>query len=71
MKYRLHSWELQRTTQSRKTNNTHRRNSINAWIKGTQTAEEIEAIQYGAQIPDKYKSKVLKDYETAMGACKA
>lgn len=46
-------------------------NSINAWIKGAQTAEEIEAIQYGAQIPDKYKSKVLKDYETAMGACKA
>lgn len=39
--------------------------------EGTQTAEEIEAIQYGAQIPDKYKSKVLKDYETAMGACKA
>ena len=35
------------------------------------SAEEIEAIQYGAQIPDKYKSKVLKDYETAMGACKA
>ena len=46
-------------------------NSINAWIKGAQTAEEIEAIQYGAQIPDEYKSKVLKDYETAMGACKA
>ena len=43
-------------------------NSMNAWIKGAQTAEEIEAIQYGAQIPDKYKSKVLKDYEVAMGA---
>jgi hypothetical protein len=43
-------------------------NSMNAWIKGAQTAEEIEAIQYGAQIPDKYKSKVLKDYEAAMGA---
>ena len=25
MKYQLYSWELQRTTQSRKTNNTHRR----------------------------------------------
>lgn len=43
-------------------------NSMNAWIKGAQTAEEIEVIQYGAQIPDKYKSKVLKDYEAAMGA---
>lgn len=43
-------------------------NSMNAWIKGAKTAEEIEAIQYGAAIPDKYKSQVLKDYEVAMGA---
>lgn len=43
-------------------------NSMNAWIKGAKTAEEIEAIQYGAAIPDKYKSQVLKDYEAAMGA---
>lgn len=43
-------------------------NSLNAWIKGAGTADEIEAIQYGATIPDKYKSQVLKDYEAAMGA---
>lgn len=43
-------------------------NSLNAWIKGTDDAEEIKAIQYGDEIPAKFKSEVLKDYEAAQNA---
>ena len=42
-------------------------NSLNAWIKGVKTTDDIVVIQYGAEIPDKYKSQVLKDYEAGMG----
>lgn len=40
-------------------------NSMFAWIKGVETTTEIEAIKYGEQIPDRYKSQALKDYEIA------
>ncbi|MBU3875696.1 acyl carrier protein [Faecalicatena sp. AGMB00832] len=43
-------------------------NSLNAWIKGAESVEELSGIYYGAQIPDKYKSEVLKDYEAAQKA---
>ena len=32
------------------------------WISGTETAEELETIFYGADIPEEYQSEVLKDY---------
>ena len=43
-------------------------NSLNAWIKGADTIEALNGIYYGAVIPERFKSQVLKDYEAAMGA---
>ncbi len=37
-------------------------NSINMWIAGTKTVEEVQQIFYGADIPEEYQSEVLKDY---------
>ena len=37
-------------------------NSINMWIAGAETVEEVRAIYYGADIPEEYQSEVLKDY---------
>ena len=37
-------------------------NSLNMWISGTETAEELEPICYGADLPEEYQSEVLKDY---------
>lgn len=34
-------------------------------VQTVETTTEIEAIKYGKQIPDRYKSKTLKDYEIA------
>lgn len=39
-------------------------NSLNMWIAGTGTAEELDAIFYGADIPEEYQSEVLRDYLT-------
>lgn len=41
-------------------------NSLNAWIKDAKTVKELEGIRYGAEIPDRYKSEVLKNYEMEM-----
>lgn len=37
-------------------------NALNMWIAGTQTAEELNKIYYGADVPEEYQSEVLKDY---------
>lgn len=37
-------------------------NSLNMWIAGAETVEEVNAIFYGADIPEEYQSDVLKDY---------
>lgn len=37
-------------------------NALNMWISGAQTAEEIQQIFYGADVPEKYQSEVLKAY---------
>ena len=37
-------------------------NAINMWIAGCQSAEEVHAIFYGADVPDAYQSEVLKAY---------
>lgn len=37
-------------------------NSLNDWIKSCSKASEIEAIQYGSEIPEEYQSEVLKEY---------
>jgi len=41
-------------------------NSLNMWIAGAETADELNSIYYGADIPEKYQSEVLKDYLTAI-----
>lgn len=37
-------------------------NAINMWISGVQTAEELQQIFYGADVPEQYQSEVLKEY---------
>lgn len=37
-------------------------NAINMWIADCQTAEEVRAIFYGADVPESYQSDVLKAY---------
>lgn len=37
-------------------------NSLNIWIAGAEIVEEVNAIFYGADIPEEYQSEVLKDY---------
>ena len=37
-------------------------NALNIWISGAQTAEEIQQIFYGADVPEQYQSEVLKAY---------
>lgn len=37
-------------------------NALNMWIADCQTAEEVQAIFYGADVPDEYQSEVLKAY---------
>ena len=39
-------------------------NSLNMWISSTESAEELESIYYGADIPENYQSEVLRDYLT-------
>ena len=37
-------------------------NSLNMWVAGSETAEELQQIFYGADVPDRYQSEVLKAY---------
>ncbi len=37
-------------------------NALNMWIAGAEDEQELESIFYGADIPEKYQSEVLKDY---------
>ena len=37
-------------------------NAINMWIAGCQTAEEVQEIFYGADVPEQYRSEVLDAY---------
>ena len=37
-------------------------NAINMWISSVQTAEELQQIFYGADVPEQYQSEVLKAY---------
>ncbi len=41
-------------------------NALNMWIMGCQTAEDLEGIFYGADVPEEYQSEVLKDYLARM-----
>lgn len=37
-------------------------NALNMWITGAETTEEVLAIFYGAEVPERYQSDVLKAY---------
>ena len=41
-------------------------NALNMWVAGVQTAEEIQQIFYGADVPEQYQSDVLKAYIASM-----
>ena len=42
-------------------------NSLNMWINGAESAEEIQQIYYGAEIPEKYWSEVFRDLKESAG----
>ena len=37
-------------------------NALNMWIAGCETAEDVQAIFYGADVPEEYQSEVLQAY---------
>lgn len=41
-------------------------NAVNMWIAGCGSAEEVQAIYYGAVVPAEYQSDVLKAYIASM-----
>lgn len=41
-------------------------NAINMWIAGCESAEEVQTIYYGADVPEEYQSDVLKAYITSI-----
>lgn len=41
-------------------------NAINMWIAGCESAEEVQTIYYGADVPEEYQSDVLKAYIASM-----
>lgn len=41
-------------------------NAVNMWIAGCETADEIQQIYYGADVPEQYQSDVLKAYIASM-----
>lgn len=43
-------------------------NSLNMWISGAKSVEEVHTIYYGSDVPEEYQSEVLKDYLTAIMA---
>ena len=42
-------------------------NALNMWVAGAETAEELQQIFYGADVPEQYQSEVLKAYLLQMG----
>lgn len=37
-------------------------NALNMWVAGCETVDEVQAIFYGADVPEQYQSEVLKAY---------
>lgn len=37
-------------------------NALNMWVAGCETAEELQQIYYGVDVPEQYQSEVLKAY---------
>ena len=43
-------------------------NALNMWIAGCESAEEVQQIFYGADVPEQYQSEVLKTYLVKIAA---
>lgn len=43
-------------------------NALNMWVKGVETADELQEIAYGADVPEEYQSEVLKAYLAEIAA---
>ena len=43
-------------------------NALNMWIVGCESAEEVQQIFYGADVPEQYQSEVLKAYLVKIAA---
>nr|DAU79474.1 MAG TPA: protein of unknown function (DUF4376) [Caudoviricetes sp.] len=43
-------------------------NAINMWIAGCESAEEVQQIFYGADVPEQYQTEVLKAYLVKIAA---
>ena len=43
-------------------------NALNMWIANCQTAEEVQEISYGADVPAEYRSEVLNSYLAQIAA---
>lgn len=41
-------------------------NAVNMWITGCESADELQQIFYGADVPEQYQSDVLKTYISSM-----
>lgn len=37
-------------------------NALNMWVAGCETADELQQIYYGVDVPEQYQSEVLKAY---------
>lgn len=37
-------------------------NALNMWVAGTETADDLQQIFYGADVPEQFQSEVLKAY---------
>ena len=42
-------------------------NALNMWISGVETADELQQIFYGTEVPEKYQNEVLKTYLSQLG----
>ena len=43
-------------------------NALNMWVAGAETADDLQKIYYGADVPEQYQSEVLKAYLVQIAA---
>ena len=42
-------------------------NALNMWVAGIESADDIQKIVYGADVPEQYQNEVLKVYLSQLG----
>lgn len=43
-------------------------NALHIWVEACKNVEEVSGITYGAEVPEVYRSEVLKAYLKELGA---